>query len=624
MDQISRQAGVTLLIIPIFIIIPNIQCRCQIVRTLANPGTLPFMLFTFFLQGTAMIPVFRRKCTRILCQCLLTLLGVVYGAPTVAQDARPTELDLLHSRLEKLEQQNQKLTQLLEQQKSLVVPVDMQPPGVSSQGEEIRKLVEHILKQKDDAKKAEDEQKKKEVAEKGHEVGSDLKLSSITWDRGLKFETAEKDFSMKFAGRINYDSVFWNASRDMQRANSPSVSPTQTGVGPGVGALDDGMFIRRARLELAGTFYEQFEYQFELDFETLNVISYDHVWVGMKDLPFLGTVRVGQMKVPMGLESYSSSKNLMFMERSCLFDAFWNEFGPGIYVSNTLMEERATWHAMFHRIEAFNVASGADFGDGDYAFTGRLTALPWYEAEGRCLVHAGASYQWRRPDLGRTTGVTGSTIINTFADTQHIVRFRDRPELRDAVGSQANALGDSSRFVDTGNIIADAVHTVNGEFLAILGPLTVQSEASVAQATGNVRYPATATGTFRSSPTYWGGYAEMGYCLTGENRGYEKRFGAVGTIKPYEPVFAVRDEHGNLHTGWGAWELCYRFSYLDLNDTESNILGGKLVEHTLGMNWWLTQNMRFQVNYLNINRDVLAPATSGTVHALGLRAIVEF
>ena len=570
-----------------------------------------------------MISSFRRKWPTFLKYAAIGATAFVFSAaPVRAQDAKQQQIDAMKSQLELQGQQIQKLQQMLEQ-KSMpaVVPVGMQPPSTASQPEDVRKVVEKVLKENEDAKKAADEKKKKDAAENGHEVGSDLKLNG-SWDKGLRMETADKDFSLKIGGRINYDSTFWSASNAMQRSGSPSVSPNQTGVGPGVGVLDDGSFIRRARIEFVGTFYEQFEYQAEFDFETLNVVSFDHMWVGMKDLPVVGTVRVGQQKVPMGLESYSSSKNLMFLERSALFDAFWNEFAPGIYVTNTMFDERVTWHAMFHRIEVNNPASGADFGDGDYAVTGRLTGLPMYENDGRCLVHVGASYQWRRADLGRTQGST-TPVINTFADTQGVVIFRDRPELRDAVGSGTNAEGDSTRFVSTGNIVANSVQTVNGEFLAIQGPLTVQSEVTAAQVQ-NARYPATAVGTGRGNPTFWGYYAEVGYCLTGENRGYDKRFGSVGTIKPYEPVFATRDEDGNVHTGWGAWELCYRFSYLDLNNGESNILGGKLTEQTVGINWWLTQNMRLQVNYLNTYRDVIAPATTGTVHALGLRAIVEF
>ena len=70
--------------------------------------------------------------------------------------------------------------------------------------------------------------------------------------------------------------------------------------------------------------------------------------------------------------------------------------------------------------------------------------------------------------------------------------------------------------------------------------------------------------------------------------------------------------------GWGAWEVGYRFSYLDLND--NGIGGGLLRQHTLGLNWYFNDNFKVQANYLNINRSVVAPARSGTVHGFGMLA----
>src|SRR5205823_2086747 len=109
--------------------------------------------------------------------------------------------------------------------------------------------------------------------------------------------------------------------------------------------------------------------------------------------------------------------------------------------------------------------AGADFGDGEYAATGRLTGLPIDECEGRHLLHLGVSGTWRkaeRPDPGG-------------ADPQ-IVRFRARPSLRDAIGDFGttsvggipNELsptavplpGNTSRLVDTGNVQADATTVV--------------------------------------------------------------------------------------------------------------------------------------------------------------------
>jgi len=64
--------------------------------------------------------------------------------------------------------------------------------------------------------------------------------------------------------------------------------------------------------------------------------------------------------------------------------------------------------------------------------------------------------------------------------------------------------------------------------------------------------------------------------------------------------------------------LAYRYSWVDLND--NGIDGGQTSQHTFGLNWYLNDNTRIQANYLNIQRNVIAPSVSGTVHAFGMQA----
>jgi phosphate-selective porin OprO/OprP len=480
---------------------------------------------------------------------------------------------------------------------------------------DLKKAVDDYLKDRDAKKKAEDEQKQKELMEKALTTGTKFPLSSY-WDNGLWFETPNKEWRFHFGGRLQFEPIWWAQPATLKGAAPGNGGLPAATAGNGVGVLDDGMFFRRVRLRTDGVVYDKFEYALEVNFEQLNFTTYDHMWVGMKDLPLINTVRVGLHKVPQGMEMIGSDYHLTFLERSSLSDAIWTLFAPGVFVMNNYLDQRVVWQGMVHRIQPTGFFT-SDFGGGDYAATTRLTGLPVYECDGERVVHVGGSYQWRRADLGRTIqpGGTGST----FGDTQNVVRFRARPELRDATGIQTTLGGNPGRFIDSGFLLADSVQTISPEFLWINGPFSIQSEAAFAFTQNarllygpNVAAPAV-------NPMYWGGYTEASYILTGEHRGYDKRMGMYDRIKVknnfrWDPNCGLR--------GTGAWQVGYRFSYIDLND--KGIDGGQMHQHTLALNWYFNDNAKIQFQYSNIYRNVPAPANSGTTHGFGILAQYYF
>ena len=452
-----------------------------------------------------------------------------------------------------------------------------------------------------------------------HQVGSDLRMIPY-WDNGLWFETANRDWRIHIGGRLQYESVGWAQPQNMKGPfPGPGGIPASL-PGAGVGALDDGMFFRRVRLRSDGVGYETVEYILEVDFEQLNYITYDHLWAGFRNVPILGTIRIGQQKVPQGMDNIGSDYHLPLLERAVLNEGIWASlFAPGILVANNFLNNNVSFQSMFHRVQPVQQFFTSDFGDGDYASTTRLTCTPLYKDDGANLIHLGASYQWRHADLGRTIQPGGTG--NIFADTQHVVRFRARPELRDAigVGTIGNGLlgGDPGRFVDTGYFLASNVHTISPEFLWIGGRFSVQAEGAWAFVE-NARsiYPDSAFGVARGTPMFWGGYIETTCFLTGEHRGYDRRFGIFDRPSVKENAFLVKGDDGRYHWGTGAWEVAYRYSFLDLNS--NGIDGGQLSQHTFGINWYLNDNTKLQFQYSNIQRNVISPAVSGTVHGFGL------
>jgi phosphate-selective porin OprO/OprP len=98
--------------------------------------------------------------------------------------------------------------------------------------------------------------------------------------------------------------------------------------------------------------------------------------------------------------------------------------------------------------------------------------------------------------------------------------------------------------------------------------------------------------------------------------------GKHGRVVPRTNFFLVRAEDGSIRSGLGAWELTYRYSYLDLND--KSIQGGLYSEHTVGLNWYWNASIKIQFNYVNGARTVPAGAVSGTVQGVAVRGSLEF
>jgi phosphate-selective porin len=641
-------------------------------------------------------------------------------APPVLAAAEPGAA-ALKARLEALEKDNQELRDLLGKPQASPVSATAGAPGAPLDPHTVEKIVGDMLNKKQEEKKqqeaaaraAADAEAAARKAE-GYEVGSILNMNGAWTPTGVLFSTPNKDFQFHMGGRLEYDNVWWREPFSLtgpapgtsglttftpfpangktgafatatpgissaalgarQLANTTQPPPniiSQTAGPTGVGQLEDGSFFRRARFETDGVAYGVMEWNVEFDFQTPNTVLFDNTYFGVRDLPLIGTLRAGNMKVPQGLESYGATKFMPTLERSTLFDAFENQFGMGFYASNTLFDQRMTWHYMFSRLPNAIAQVPVDFGDGDYAHTVRVTGLPIYLDDGRSLLHLGLSYQYKvnPKDTGDGNGEPGVNQPGTplspgsltspggaplFSQSVRVTRFRDRAGLRDATGTGSGAagvsLGDSGRYIDTGDIIAPRVNTLGGELMAYTGPFWLQCEGvwantpdaiyppgtAVVPSTNAVKVAAVPNTYDRGTLNYWGYYLMAGYFLTGENRGYSRRFATYDRVRPNENFFLVRGDDGKPQFGWGAWELLYRWSYTDLDSKGCD--GGRLGEHLVGLNWHLNPNCKIQVNYIidqrnfnalvpafnNTNSLIYSNVATGQTQGLGLRFHLDF
>ena len=209
--------------------------------------------------------------------------------------------------------------------------------------------------------------------------------------------------------------------------------------------------------------------------------------------------------------------------------------------------------------------------------------------------------------------------MSRVAPSARVRRFPARcPELRDAIGDFGNSplTGNARRIVDTGLIAADSATVIGTEFLFIRGPFSVQSEYAFASINN-----AQVAGTPVGDRWFNGGYIQVSYFLTGENRTYDRRLGRLGDTyiaSPYAPFFFTRAEDGRFQWGRGAWEIAARFNHLTLDN--GLIQGGQTNSVELGLNWYLNTNLKVQFEYLHQNRYDMGPGqVPGDIDALGIR-----
>lgn len=211
------------------------------------------------------------------------------------------------------------------------------------------------------------------------------------------------------------------------------------------------------------------------------------------------------------MEQLTGEHNTTFMERSTLDDAFVPARHLGIMLHDSPLHERMTWALGLFRSE--EASNGSDFGDGEYSYTGRITALSWYEHDGRFLLHLGVA--------------ASHEMLNN--DDQNLPRFRARPELRAIQLLQPDGSVVQPFFVDTGDLFANNIDLLGLEASLVLGAFSLQAEYVCAFVHDAVTV---ADGVSHGDAFFYGYYVFASYFLTGEHREYRKPVGAFDRVHP--------------------------------------------------------------------------------------------
>lgn len=360
--------------------------------------------------------------------------------------------------------------------------------------------------------------------------------------------------------------------------------------------------IRRANIWIKGNLTEDWSYQLGYDARYTRL---DTSWVGYAGFDPIW-LAIGLVDAPQGLEYWSGYINETFMEYASVIQAFQPSNGVGLYADGSAVENMLSYQAAIYmpNFETANTItdgyadaqglSSQGFGtDSDEVGVSGRATLNFDNLIGlKEILHFGAS--------ARYEGVSATQDLNPLVTT---------PNMLGKANSERNNILVTSVIPSAGN--AKSLNFYGLEAAGIWGSFMLQGEYQKAMINGRGG---------NSSLSYPGYYAQATYVLTGEKRSYDQYSGTVGAVS-------------SINNPYGAWELAFRYGHVDLSDLPDEGYDevytdkvGKQTDYTLGLNWYVSENLRFMGNYSVAQADYVESMDreDASVKSMGVRAQVDF
>lgn len=315
------------------------------------------------------------------------------------------------------------------------------------------------------------------------------------------------------------------------------------------GFLEDGdssqqlTEIRRARISLKTDLMDDWKAKIKVDFSDGGAEIKD-AYIKYKGWKW-ADITLGKQKEGFGLERLSSSSDTLMIERSLVTSALAPGRSLGVNLSGG--ESSFSWQLGYFQ---------PDENESATAITGRITWLPWQQENQ--LVHLGLAFSER--DLDDTEFRINETMEVHTADS----------------------------LIEGNNILASKESLQGIEFLWQQSGITALAEWQ----------QSSVTDTSSNEYDYQGGFLQVSYQLSGENRQYKK-----GVL-------------GNVTTP--GWELTSRYSQFELIE-ELN----KVKTYSVGVNYTVNDNLKFMANFIKADQFNVNGKLSSD-NAISLRAQYSF
>ena len=372
---------------------------------------------------------------------------------------------------------------------------------------------------------------------KGHETKKKATMDAKFKD-GFVLESSDSNNSIKIGGRLHADYRSFN--------NEDVKTNTGTASSKEANTFD----IRRARLELSGTYRKYYDFLLSADIaggtngnvSTKDVSILDQAFLNIKWFP-KANIKLGQFKsAANGIEKMTSSNNMDFQERSWANQLSANE-DRGIQVGGA-------------PITGVTYALGVMGGEGakgrndtnarvdEVEYVGKATVnFAQLMDNKEAVLHAGGWFSSTTFDKNSTLNADANYTGNWLSGSYKL-RTQDR-------GFEFLSLPGLSPVAGVSNEIDRQRYGL--EFSAAQGPVKLQGEYVVNNFSGDLN----TTTSFDSDIKSY--YVQAMYLITGEKYADFYKEGTYGAIKP-------KNEFNPETFSGGAWEIGARYSRVDAKD----------------------------------------------------------
>ena len=472
----------------------------------------------------------------------------------------------------------------------------------SAELEELRGLVQELSQQvKVLARKGEVTEEETVAAKKTTPV---VKASSS----GFGFESADGKSVIKLRGLLQADyRSFQDGANDVRNRSNNRAGNLDAN---GFHDANDSALLRRIRPTIEGTLNGQYDFRFTPDFGNGNTQIID-AYVDARLSPSF-KIRAGKYKPFVGLERLQSASDTKFVERSYVTNAILPNRDIGVSVYGDILGDKLNYALGINNgvVDGGNISSGTEF-DGNKELTARLFATP-FKDDANALAGLGFGI------AGTFTNSNGERNLD-FTNTSAADATRN--------GLPSYLTEGQQTFFRYGSAsVADGKRTrITPQANYYYGPFGLTAEyARVSQdvsllssTTSNAPTVFIAGSTKKLSHDAW--QIAATYLITGEDSSFKG-------VKPKQDFDIDKG-------GWGAWELVARYSELNLDeDTFKNKAGNSFSTDTYanlsesaqsaktwtaGVNWYLNQNAKVQLNYAHTKFDGGAGIGITAINAAG-------